>query len=712
MSTSLIGRKLGKYQITEIVGHGGMATVYKGYQEEVDRYVAVKVLPPHPGQNERFIDRFRQEARTIAKLQHPHILPLYDYGNDNDILYLIMPLIEGGSLREKITEGKLSLTEIERILSQVASALDFAHKQGIIHRDIKPDNVLLNNEGFALLSDFGIAKLLEGNALTTTGGLIGTPAYIAPEQAQNINVDNRADIYSLGIVVYEMLTGEQPYHSQTPVQVIFQHITEPSPRVHGKRDDLPAQIDEVLDRALAKNPLERYSTAQEFADDFSKAIKGQAISQHAPIKRSDVETAVDLRTIPQVNAAQTLSFSPTNAENNDTPANTTIAPTGGNNRLILIGGFGLIAALLFVVLGVLLSQQSASAPTPTQVIIAEVTNTPSPTAIPPTETRDPNAIVPTAPPTLTAIAAGNLSGGSIRFNTTSAVGDTVQLQVENLPAAGTGQQYAAWLVNTRDNTERLIPNFSVNAFGSGLVSYTADFSLLTSYNRIIITRETEIGEAASEDIVYSAEVPIEMTDALFDILIASYAGLPSSPNAEVGSLGENLVESALIEARMALSHAQLAANSTSLGGLHTHSEHTANILMGTSIDYNGNGRGENPGLGVGVLHFIDLIESRIERVSSLVPPRVQGQLEIIRVCAENARLWVNQTAETAIELASTEDLEASAEQRNFMVEHATMAMRGIDLNSSGVVDPFEGECGLEQILIFGVSVADLELSGE
>src|SRR5690606_12095597 len=128
---------------------------------------------------------------------------------------------------------------------------------------------------------------------------------------------------------------------------------------------------------------------------------------------------------------------------------------------------------------------------------------------------DPNAIVPTAPATLTAITAGNLSGGTLRFNTTNVVGDTVQLQVENLPTAGTGRQYAAWLVNTRDNTERLIPNFSVNAFGSGLVSYTADFSLLTSYNRIIITRETEIGDAASEDIVYSAELPIEMTDAIF-----------------------------------------------------------------------------------------------------------------------------------------------------------------------------------------------------
>ena len=160
MTSSLIGRRLGKYEIIELLGQGGMATVYKGYQADIDRFVAIKVLPPHPGQNSSFIDRFRLEARTIAQLQHPHILPMHDYGTEKDILYLVMAYVSGGSLKERIARGPLPLSEVEVLLRQIASAMDYAHRHGVLHRDIKPDNVLIDSEGHALLADFGVAKIL------------------------------------------------------------------------------------------------------------------------------------------------------------------------------------------------------------------------------------------------------------------------------------------------------------------------------------------------------------------------------------------------------------------------------------------------------------------------------------------------------------------------------------------------------------------------
>ena len=175
MSTSLVGQKLGKYQVTEQLGQGGMATVYKAYQPEIDRYVAIKVLPQALAADTQFVKRFRLEARTIARLQHPHILPLYDYGDENGILYLVMAYAESGSLADRIRQGAIPLPEIEHIFDEVSSALDYAHRQNVIHRDIKPDNILIDHEGHSLLSDFGIVKLMENSAgatatLTESGG--------------------------------------------------------------------------------------------------------------------------------------------------------------------------------------------------------------------------------------------------------------------------------------------------------------------------------------------------------------------------------------------------------------------------------------------------------------------------------------------------------------------------------------------------------------
>ncbi|MBC8098240.1 MAG: serine/threonine protein kinase, partial [Armatimonadetes bacterium] len=186
-SSSLVGRKIGQYEVKALIGRGGMATVYLGYQTNIDRQVAIKVLPPHPGLDTEFTQRFELEARTVAKLQHPHILQLFDYGSQDDILYFIAPYIEGGSLERLMQPGPMEPALVEKLLREVAGALDYAHRQDIIHRDIKPGNILIDAEGHALLADFGIAKITSSGSNLTGTAVVGTPAYMAPEQAQGMS---------------------------------------------------------------------------------------------------------------------------------------------------------------------------------------------------------------------------------------------------------------------------------------------------------------------------------------------------------------------------------------------------------------------------------------------------------------------------------------------------------------------------------------------
>jgi predicted ATPase/serine/threonine protein kinase len=295
VSSALIGRTLGKYEIIELLGQGGMATVYKGYHREIDRYIAVKVLPPHPGRDPQFVDRFRLEARTIARLQHPHILSLYDYGTEDDILYLAMAYVEGGSLSELIAAGELPIAQIEKLLREIGAALAYAHRHGVIHRDIKPGNILLDSEGHALLADFGIAKLTGTNAtLTGPGGVVGTPAYMAPEQSQEETVDHRADIYSLGVVVYEMLAGRQPYFSANPLRMIMKHINDPIPSITNMRPDLPPGLEAVMQTVMAKTSAARYQTVTDFCEAFSQAIHGVTSHTQSPLElRPGTETALN-----------------------------------------------------------------------------------------------------------------------------------------------------------------------------------------------------------------------------------------------------------------------------------------------------------------------------------------------------------------------------------------------------------------------------------
>ena len=269
------GQTLGPYRIINQVGQGGMATVYKAYQPSMDRNVAIKVLPRQLAESKEFAARFQQEARIIARLEHPHILPVFDYGESDGVTYFVMRYLEAGTLKTRMEAGPLSLKEIDRLFTQLAEALEYAHSHGVIHRDLKPANALVDEQGNLFLTDFGIAKLLESASprLTQTDAIMGTPAYISPEQARAQTVDKRSDIYSMGIILYEMVTGSVPFVADTPLAVILKHVSDPLPLPSLIKPDIPESIERVILKALAKEPADRYATATEFLTAWKRALE-------------------------------------------------------------------------------------------------------------------------------------------------------------------------------------------------------------------------------------------------------------------------------------------------------------------------------------------------------------------------------------------------------------------------------------------------------
>lgn len=256
----LAGKSLGRYHIIEQLGEGGMATVYKGYDTLLERHVAIKVIRTERGGQPDFFKRFQREARALAHLDHPFILKVLDYGEQDGVPYLVMPFVSGGTLKQKLTQ-KIPYQEAAARLAPVARALEFAHKQGIIHRDVKPANILIDSSGSPLLSDFGIAKMLdtqEATQLTGTGVGIGTPDYMAPEQWFG-QASRATDIYALGVVFYEMVTGCRPFVADTPAAVLLKHMNDPLPRPRSFAPELPDSVEQVIFKALAKKPEDRFN---------------------------------------------------------------------------------------------------------------------------------------------------------------------------------------------------------------------------------------------------------------------------------------------------------------------------------------------------------------------------------------------------------------------------------------------------------------------
>ena len=275
----LAGTRVGNYEVKERLGTGGMAVVYRAVQQPLNREVALKALMPALVHDEGFLQRFQQEARTLARLEHPNILPIYDFGGAGDIVFITMPLIRGGTLRDVLDRGPLDGGTAWRYLREVGLGLQFAHDAGIIHRDLKPNNVLLHPDGRAVLADFGLARSAnEDTRLTTAGFALGTPGYMAPEQVLGQDLDRRVDIYAMGAMTFEMMTGRMPFTGNTPVEIAIATVNQPVPSACAINRTLPDELDAVLARAMAKNPADRPGSVNELIALLGKVPQRRSVA--------------------------------------------------------------------------------------------------------------------------------------------------------------------------------------------------------------------------------------------------------------------------------------------------------------------------------------------------------------------------------------------------------------------------------------------------
>jgi serine/threonine protein kinase len=376
-----IGKWLGGYQIVEQIGQGGMATVFKAYQPSMDRYVAVKILPSHFTEDESFLGRFTQEARTLAHLEHPHILPVHDYGEQEGTTFLVMRYVKAGTLKDlSDREGPLELERATRILSEVGSALDYAHSQGVVHRDIKPSNVLIDQHGNTFLTDFGIAKLVAETAqFTASGAIIGTPAYMSPEQGMGRPADYRCDIYALGVMLYELVTGRVPYEAETPLAVLLKHVNDPLPLPRQIKPDLPAAVERVILKAMAKNPDDRFQSAGAMVDALAEAVAPQPTEIVSPPFPAGAEEAAtlarDVGGPPSVESTPPLQT----ADSTTPPVDPTVrrletkAPAQARKPWLFLAGGALLLGLLLVVGVLVVPNLTDSESSPTPVVQAQAT---------------------------------------------------------------------------------------------------------------------------------------------------------------------------------------------------------------------------------------------------------------------------------------------------------------------------------------------------
>ena len=486
MADFQVGQVIGRYKIVDKLGRGGMAEVYKGYQESLDRHVAIKLMHAFLVSEQDFLARFQREARAIAKLNHPNIVGVYDFDTlGDDTYYLVMEYIGGGTLKDKLQElagrgERLPLAETIRITSEITSALAYAHKRGMIHRDIKPANIMLADTGKAVLTDFGIVKLVGGAhasaAVTATGALIGTPAYMSPEQAMGRPGDERADIYSLGVMLFQMVTGKLPFDADTPLAVVMKHVNEAVPLPVSFNPDVPFRLQEVILKALEKDPERRYQSADEMIAALQRArsLSGEigakaydaSASSSVPtqlIQTADFDTTsggigASATTVAPPETDRTAIVSDQTAVALGSDTGTTIAPDKPRSPWLYVAA-GLIAVL--IIGGIIMFNnggRDGSQPSPTSVsvvIAAGATDTRTPT---PTESG------PAGTPTITLTPSQT---PDIVASSVAAIAQTAEARPTNTP--------------TPSRTSTATPADTPNATATFLADCTIAAELVEAY---------------------------------------------------------------------------------------------------------------------------------------------------------------------------------------------------------------------------------------
>lgn len=413
--SDLSAQWLGQYQIVTRIGRGSTSTIYKAYQPKLDRFVAVKILSPYMIDEEGFRERFMQEAHAIARLDHPNIVPVYDFDQAGDISYIVLKYVQGGTLRQMMTGTPMDLGLALEILTQIGQALSYAHKHGVLHRDIKPGNILIGEGRWVMLTDFGLSKILNGGQhLTRAGAWMGTPGYMAPELWQGAQVDGRTDLYALGVMLYEMLTGRLPFEGNNSVSLVIRHLQEAPSSPRQFNPGLPEAVEKVILKALEKDPRNRFQTVEEMVDALVQAVGpsqnriAMPIAVIAPRQRPAAWKALDLRLREASRQIRVWGmntckwFTTAGLQANAIPWEKLSSSRGR------LAGIGLTGIMLLLFIGSLLLTRPATGASPSSTAVTLELSAVEPTEILPIATSTPTAVPPTAtpavvPPTATSM---------------------------------------------------------------------------------------------------------------------------------------------------------------------------------------------------------------------------------------------------------------------------------------------------------------------
>ena len=679
--TEWIGKMLGKVRIDSLLARGGIAEVYLGEHVALQREVAVKILRNQYEDDSQLLERFEREARVVAKLRHSNIVQVFDFDTVEGRPYLVMEYVPGISLSRYLhilhgRNGRLELPIVNRIITQVAYALQYAHESGVVHRDVKPGNILLTSRSEKvsagkplpadfqpILTDFGLVRFLNSSRQTTMGVIAGTPAYMSPEQARGETTDERTDIYSLGIVLYELLTGHVPFDGETTMSIILKQVTEPPPPVPG----LSPELQHVLDRSLAKKPEDRYQTPDALAAAFNAVISG--ITDSETVMESD----------SKITGRITKVGYRAKKRKNWIPA----VVTGG--LVVLLGGFFLF-------------RQTGTASSPT------LTGLPA----------QPGATVQSASDTLAPTA---LSGpaGIVHFQDSGAILDQVALRSYQLTAPPVGSHYEAWISDGITWQSLGILTLDPDGKGELFSKEAGEANLLSAYDRVFVTIELKSDNDPSPStlVAYTSALPVEGITHLRQLLVTS----PETPNGIALIQGLNADILLLDRSARAMQSALQKGDDTLL---RQNAEAILNLLAGDQSekrkDWNGDGQVTDPSDGFGLLlngakpGYIQAVAAQAgDAVNSEgATENMTRHGEQVQICSQNLVEWTTELRDILTDLLDSPSGADLSQPVLDTVRLAGQLLNGFDSNNNGI-EALPGECGMSSLYGYAYSMADMVL---